>query len=147
MKVIFIKDQPGGGKKGEVKEVSSGFANNFLIPKGFALAVTVQNQSKIEKEAREAEKKKHKAEARLEALKKQLESQVFEVKVRIGDKGQIYGGVHEKEIIEVLKSKIGFGLDKNQIEISAPIKELGEHKIKVKLDGSLSAILTIKVGG
>ncbi|PIR96145.1 MAG: 50S ribosomal protein L9 [Candidatus Doudnabacteria bacterium CG10_big_fil_rev_8_21_14_0_10_42_18] len=145
MKVVFIKDQPGGAKKGEIKEVSSGFASNFLLPKGFALAVTPQLQSKIEKEEKEAEKKKQKDQEKIEMLKKQLESRVFGVKVKVGNNGQMFGSVHEKEVVDAVRAKTGVNFDKHQITIDAPIKELGEYKVKVKLNGGLNANVKIKV--
>ncbi len=145
MKVVFIKDVPGGAKKGEVKDVSSGYANNFLIAKGFAKVATAEIQAKMEKEARESEKKKEKRYSQLEQVKQQLESRIFTVKVKVGDKGQVFGAVHEKEIIEAVKGKIKVNLEKGQVSIASPIKVIGEHRVTVKLGNGILANLKIKV--
>lgn len=145
MKVIFVKDAAGTAKKGEIKEVSSGFAQNFLIPKGFAHVATAQIQAQMEKEAKEAEGKRQKELGKLQGLKSELEKRTFTVKVKVGEKGQVFGGVHEKDIAEVIGKKLNHSLEKNQIEISSAIKELGEHQIKVKLGQGITAEAKIKV--
>lgn len=145
MKVIFIKDTPGAGKKGQIKDVADGYAMNFLIAKGFARIATADLQAKIAKEQKEAEAKHQKQLSKLAALKVELEKRTFVVKVKVGDKGQIFSGVHEKDIARAIKEKMDVELEKNQFEIPAIIKELGEHKVKLKLAGSISANINIKV--
>lgn len=145
MKIIFIKDQPGAGKKGEIKEVSSGFAMNFLIPKGFAQVVTPQLEAKMQKESKEAEEKKIREAQKMAGLKQDLEKRVFTIKVKVGDKGQVFGGIHEKEIAKAITDKMGLDIDKNQIEISGAIKELGQHQIKLKLISNVFANIKINL--
>ncbi len=145
MKIIFIKDQPGAGKKGEIKEVSSGFATNFLIPKGFAQVVTPQLEAKMQKESKEAEEKKIREAQKMSGLKQDLEKRVFTIKVKVGDKGQVFGGIHEKEIAKAITDKMGLDIDKNQIEISGAIKELGQHQIKLKLISNVFANIKINL--
>ena len=145
MKVIFTKDQPGGGKKGEIKEVSQGYAENFLIAKGFARVATAEVQAKVAKEQKEAEAKKAREAEKLQALKGDIEKRVFNFKVKVGDKGQIFGGVHEKDIAAGISAKLDFPLDKNQIHIENPIKQVGEHVVKVKLGADAVANAKINV--
>jgi large subunit ribosomal protein L9 len=145
MKIIFIKDVAGAGKKGEVKDVNEGYARNFLIAKGFAQIATADIQNKIAKEAREAETKKQKEIGKLLELKQDLEKRLFTLKVKVGDKGQVFGGVHEKDIATLISSKISHPLEKNQVEITLAIKQLGEHQIKVKLGGGITANVKINV--
>jgi large subunit ribosomal protein L9 len=145
MKIIFLKDVPGQGKRGEIKEVSSGFAENFLIKKGFAQVATADIQNKIAKEAKEAEIKKLKEIEKLQVLKQDLEKRVFTVKVKVGDKGQVFGSVHEKDIAAVISGKINHPVEKSQVEIPSAIKELGEHQVKVKLAGGIIANVKINV--
>jgi len=144
MKVIFIKELPGTARKGEIKEVNEGYAENFLIPKGFARPATADIQHKMAKEAKEAETKKLKEIEKLRNLKSEMEKRVFTVKVKVGDKGQVFGGVHEKDIALVISDKMNHGIDKNQIEISAPIKQVGEHIAKVRLSQGITASVRIK---
>jgi large subunit ribosomal protein L9 len=145
MKVIFIKELSGTAKKGEIKDVNDGYAKNFLIAKGFAKIATADIQNKIAKENKEAEGKRQKELERLQALKLDLEKRTFVVKVKVGDKGQVFGGVHEKDIAKVISDKTGRAVEKNQIDISDSIKQLGEHQIKVKLVGGITANVKIKV--
>lgn len=145
MKVIFLKDAPGQGRKGEIKEVSEGYAQNFLIPKGLAQVATADVQNKIAKEAKEAEIKKLRETEKIQKLKQEMEKRVFTVKVKTGDKGQIFGSVHEKEIAVAVSTKMGVAIEKHQIDISAPIKSVGEHQIKIKLGGGIISNAKIKV--
>ncbi len=145
MKVIFLKDQTGGGKKGEIKDVSEGFAKNFLIPKGFAAIATTEIQTKIAKEKKEAAAKHQKEINQLESLKSDLEKRTFTVTVKVGDKGQIFSGVHDKDVAESINKKMDLVIDRHQVEINKPIKELGEHKIVIKLASGITAKINIKV--
>lgn len=145
MKIIYLKDQSGGGKKGQIKEVSEGFAKNFLIPKGFAAVATPEVQAKVAKEGKDAEVKKQKEAARLQGLKVDLEKKVFTVKVKVGDKGQVFGGVHEKDIAKAIADKTNYPLEKNQVELTSPVKQTGQHQVKVKLGGGISAMVKINV--
>ena len=145
MKVIFLKDVPGQGRKGEIRDVSSGYADNFLIPKKFAQAATAEIQGKIAKESREAEAKHHKEIARLQGLKTDLEKRVFTLKVKVGDKGQVFGGVHEKDIAKAVGDKTGYPLEKNQVIIDTAIKQIGSHQVKLKLGSAITALLKINV--
>lgn len=145
MKIIFTKDCPGTAKKGEIKEVSSGFAANFLIPKRLAQVITPQMEAKIKKESKEAEEKKIRETRKMVGLKQDLEKRVFTLKVKVGEKGQIFGGIHEKDIAKVIGDKLNIVLDKNQIVISTAIKVLGEHQVKLKLAGNIVANVKINL--
>ena len=145
MKVIFLKDQPGGGKKSEIKDVAEGYAKNFLIAKGFAAVATVEIQNKVAKEQKEAGAKQQKELAKLQSLKQDLEKRIFTVKVKVGDKGQIFSGVHEKDVAEAINSKLNISLEKNQIVQEKHVKELGEYPASVKLASGIIANIRIKV--
>jgi large subunit ribosomal protein L9 len=145
MRIIFVKDQPGGGKKGEIKDVADGYAQNFLIAKGFAQIATAEIQAKVAKESKEAEIKRNKEIEKLKAVKSDLEKRVFTIKVKVGDKGQIFSGVHEKDIVAAINSKMGLSLEKNQAELSGIVKQLGEHQVKIKLAAGIIANVKIKV--
>ncbi|MCL5774953.1 MAG: 50S ribosomal protein L9 [Patescibacteria group bacterium] len=145
MKVVFIKDAPGNGRKGELKEVSDGFAKNFLIAKGFAQAVTPQLMQKLEKERKEQDQKKQKEAARQQILKSEIEKRIFSIKVKIGDKGQVFGGVHEKEVAKAISDKVGEEIGKNQVEIQEALKTPGEHSVAVNLPGGVVAKARINI--
>jgi large subunit ribosomal protein L9 len=145
MKVIFIKELNGTAKKGEIKDVNDGYAKNFLIAKGFAQVATADIQNKIAKETKELETKKLKEIEKLQSLKQDLEKRSFMVKVKVGDKGQVFGGVHEKDIAEAISKKMSLQIDRSQVILDKSIKELGEHKAKLKLGGHVLASINIKV--
>jgi large subunit ribosomal protein L9 len=145
MKVIFTKDAPGQGKRGEIKEVSEGYAKNFLIAKGFAQIATPDIQAKIAKEAKEAKAKKEKEITKAGTLKNDIEKRVFTLTVKVGDKGQIFSAVHDKDIAAAINSKMNTVLEKNQVELSKPIKELGEHSVKIKIAQGITAAVKIHI--
>jgi large subunit ribosomal protein L9 len=145
MKIIFIKDQPGAGKKGEIKDVNDGYAKNFLIAKGFAQVATAEIQAKVVKEKKESDAKRQKELSRLQTLKLDLEKRTFILKVKVGDKGQIFSGIHEKDIVNAVNSKMGLMLEKSQISLQKPIKELGKHEVKVRLAQNLPAVINLQV--
>lgn len=145
MKVIFLKEIFGQGRKNQVKEVSDGYAKNFLIPKGFAVpatdvAVTIlenQNRQKAEKERRKTEKYIH--------LKEDLDKRTFTLAVKATDKNVAYGSVDETDVANAINQKIGSDLDKRKIILPKHIKELGEYEIEIKLGAGISAHPKIKL--
>ena len=143
MKVIFLKNLSNISVKGEIKEVSDGYANNFLIPKGFAKTATQTLLAQIAKEEQEAREKLKRAASKLEELKKELEKREFTIKVKMGDKGQIFGGVHEKDIAKAVSNKMGTKIEKNQVIISEDFKQLGARTVKIKLGNGLLSQLKL----
>ena len=145
MKVIFTKDAPGAGKKGEIKDVQIGYGKNFLIAKGFAQIATPQIQATVAKEQKEAHTKKLKEAEKLRALKNDIEKRTFTLKIKVGEKGQVFSSVHEKDVLSAINSKMGLELEKNQIEIAGVIKTLGLHPVKARLASGIKAETKINV--
>lgn len=145
MKVIFIKNLSGSGKVGEIKEVADGYGQNFLVAKGYAKIATPDIQAKVAKEQKEATQKQEKELARMQAVKQDLEKRIFNLTVKVGDKGQIFSGIHEKDIVKAVNEVLKFEIQKNQVEIPAHIKQLGEYTVKVKLAPGIQANLKIVV--
>jgi large subunit ribosomal protein L9 len=81
----------------------------------------------------------------LQTLKLDLEKRTFILKVKVGDKGQIFSGIHEKDIVNAVNSKMGLMLEKSQISLQKPIKELGKHEVKVRLAQNLPAVINLQV--
>ena len=144
MKVIFLKDVKGSGKKGEIKEVSDGYANNFLIKQGLAKKVdaTALSEHRIQKEATDY----HKEQERLAAMevKNQIDGKNIVLKIKCGDNGKTFGAITSKEIADAL-SGYGIKLDKKKIELSESIKLIGSYKITVKVYPGISASFTLEV--
>ncbi len=142
MKVLLIKSVPGVGKEGEIKEVSDGYGHNFLIKKGFAKLASSQTIAQKQKENAEAKAKQDKAVKQIQQLKDKLEKQSFTIPVKVGDQGQVFNGVHDKDIIQFINTKIGSSIEKSQLQ-TPPLKQLGEHKVKIKLGNGLAAQTSI----
>lgn len=145
MQVVFIKELPGSGKKGEIKEFNDGYARNFLISKGYAVPATPQMISKLKNEQAQAEAKKKKELEQAQRLKEDFAKRTFTVSVKVGDKGQIFGSVHEKDVLERIQEKMNLALEKNQITLPKQIKELGEYQFQIKLANGVTATSKIKL--
>lgn len=142
MEVIFIKDLKNKGKKGQIKNVKDGYAQNFLIKNGYAVVKTKENLSKLEHEkAKKAEEdKSNKQQA--EELKQKLEKVVLEFKVKTGEGDKVFGSISQKQIKDELQAQ-GFKIEKNQIDNSKQISNLGFHNVDITLYAGITG--TIKV--
>lgn len=147
MKVILKEDVKALGKKGKVCEVSDGYARNFLIPRGLAVEATQGNvQDLAHKQKQEEQRKQKEKEAALD-LAARIETMDVVLKVKVGEKGRLFGSVTNKEIAEVLENEYKLKLDKRKIELKETIKAIGEHTVTVKLHPEVNATLKIKVEG
>ncbi|MBD7969879.1 50S ribosomal protein L9 [Paenibacillus gallinarum] len=144
MKVIFIKDVKGQGKKGQVKEVSEGYAANFLLPRGLARPATEGNVKVLENQNAAEEKRKQQEKEEAVALGKKLESLTVELKAKAGEGGKLFGAITSKQIAEAL-GKQGHKIDKRKIELDEPIRTLGVTKMSVKLHPDVKATLKVQV--
>jgi large subunit ribosomal protein L9 len=147
MKVILKEDVKALGKKGKVCEVSDGYARNFLIPKGMAIEATNGNIQDLAHKQKQEDLRKKKEKDEAEALKNKLESLQVLLKVKVGDKGKLFGSVTNKEVADVLGQAYGIKLDKRKIEVKEPIKALGNYIVTAKLHPDVSAELKISVEG
>lgn len=142
MEVIFIKDLKNQGKKGQIKNVKDGYAQNFLIKNGYAVAKTKENLSKLEHaNAKKAEEDKNNKKI-AEEQKEQLEKLVLVFKVKTGEADKVFGSISPKQIKDELQAQ-GFKIEKNQIDNSKQISSLGFHNVEIALYPGVTA--TIKV--
>lgn len=144
MKVILTQDVKAQGKKGDVIEVSDGYARNFLFKNNLAIEGTASNLNsiKIKKEAEEHRRKVEKAEA--EQLKLKLEAVEVTVPIKCGENGKLFGALNTQSIADALK-KMDIEVDKKKIVLSEPIKALGNYVVTVKPYAEVSAKLRVKV--
>lgn len=144
MKVILLKDIENIGKKNEIKNVSNGYARNFLFPKKLAKPATKKAIEELEKQ-KELETQKAEEELKtIQELVEKIDGQEIEAPVKIDEKGQLYGSLNELEISKILQEK-GFKINKKQIKIPQPIKEIGEYPITILFDHGLEADIKIIV--
>ena len=144
MKVVFLKDVKGKGKKGEIKEVAEGYARNFLIKNGYAKEANNQALSELQGQQRLAEKT---AAAELQAakdLKEKVEGLEVTIKAKAGEGGRLFGAVSTKQIADALQKDHGIKVDKRKME-SEGIRSLGYTNIPVKLHQEVKATLKVQV--
>ncbi len=145
MKVILLKDVAGTGKKGQLVEVSDGHAKNFLIPKKLASEATKSNINDLEQKRASAEAKQKRELDAANELAQSLNEKRVSLKVRTGENGKVFGSVTSKEIAEALSSIAGISIDKKKIALDEPIKQVGEHKVQIKLYPRVSTTIIVSV--
>ena len=145
MKVIFSADVRGQGKKGEMKEVSDGYARNYLLPRGLAVAATQDNLNamKLRDAAKKRQMELEKAAAQENA--KKLEGVIVKVKAKAGEKGRLFGSVTSKEIADALAEQHGIEIEKNKIVQAEPIKSFGSYEVKCKFGYEISGVIHVLV--
>ncbi|HLR23590.1 MAG TPA: 50S ribosomal protein L9 [Pseudogracilibacillus sp.] len=145
MKVIFLTDVKGKGKKGEVKDVPTGYANNFLLKNNYAEEATPGNLKKLKakKQKKAADEAEEKAKA--EKLKQKLADMTVDIKAKSGEDGRLFGSVTNKQIAEELHKSHDIKVDRRKIEMKDPIRSLGYTKVPIKLHHDVDAIITVNV--
>lgn len=146
MKIVLLEDVKALGKKGEVVEVSDGYARNFIIPKKKGVEANQGNLNTLKlQKANEERVAKEKLDAAKELGEKINQSSVF-VTIKAGKGGRMFGSVSSKEIEEAIKTQLQLDIDKKKLVIDEPIKTFGVHEVKVKLHKDVTATLRVKVG-
>ena len=145
MKVILQQDVKGQGKKGEMVEVSDGYARNYLLPRKLAVQATTDNLNafKLKQKAKAAQIEKEKQEARDTAEK--LSKCVVKISAKAGNAGKLFGSVTSKEIAEALKEQFQIDIEKNRIVQSEPIKAFGTYEVKCKLGYEITSTIHVVV--
>ncbi|BCG61674.1 50S ribosomal protein L9 [Paenibacillus sp. URB8-2] len=145
MKVIFIKDVKGQGKKGQIKEVSEGYATNFLLPRGMARPATEGNMKTIENQAAAEQRRKEQEKEEAQQLGEKLSELTLTMKAKAGEGGRLFGAITSKQIAEALLKQSGITIDKRKIEMDEPIRHLGTLQVQVKLHTEVKAVLKVQV--
>lgn len=145
MKVILLQDVKGTGKKGDVKNVSDGFARNFLIGKGLALEATPKNLTELQGRKDSAQHKIDVAKAEAEAQAAKLKGQTVTVHAKAGQSGKLFGAVTPASIAEAVEAQFGFAVDKRKIITTVEIKNAGTYTAEAKLFNGVSAEFTVSV--
>lgn len=144
MKVIFLKDLKGQGKKNEIKEVADGYGQNFLIKKGYAILATPANVKKLEHDMSEQQLEENLYIKDMQSLKQKLEKEKFIFKAKTGKQDMMFGTISVKQIKKELDNK-GYQIDKKQIKLATPITSLGIHNVKIELHKKVEATIKIQV--
>lgn len=143
MKIILQKDQKNLGKKGDIVEVSEGYARNFLFPKDIAIEATTNNVNVAKAKQGSAKRKQQQAIDEAHLMAAQLAKVEVNIPVRIGDNGKLFGSVTGKDIAAALKTNFNIDIDKRKIEIKGVVNGLGDYAAVIKVHPTITA--TIKV--
>ena len=144
MEVIFIKDLKNQGKKGQIKEVKDGYAENFLIKNGYAVKKNKENISKLNHELAKKEKETEEKIKEATELKEKLSKETLEFKVKTGQGDKVFGSISIKQIKDELL-KEGYKIEKSQIDIPSPIASLGFHNVDINLYPEIIAKIKVHV--
>ena len=140
--VILMEDVPGLGNTGEIVRVADGYARNFLFPRKAAAAVTAATRKMVEKRRVEAEAKRAKAREDAVALAAQISAVSLSITAKAGPEGKLFGSIGNADIIQAAKAQ-GLTLEKHQVELPEPLRELGVFKVPVKLLPDVQAELKV----
>ncbi|MDO4529717.1 MAG: 50S ribosomal protein L9 [Lachnospiraceae bacterium] len=145
MKVILSEDVKSLGKKGEVVNVSDGYARNFILKTGKGVEATPANLNTLKLQKANDEKVAQENLEAAKALGEKLAAAPVTIRIKAGEGGKLFGAIASKEIAAAVKEQYGLEVDKKKIVLEDPIKELGTHTVKVKLHKDVTAQLTVKV--
>ena len=145
MKVILLQDVKSLGKKGDVVEVSEGYARNMLLKKGLGKEATGSNMNDLKLQKANAEKVAKEALEAAQALGKEMEGKTVKLAVKTGEGGRVFGSVSSKEVAEALKKQLGYEIDKKKILMEAPIKMLGVTNVQIKLHTKVTTEIKVHV--
>ena len=145
MKVILLQDVKGKGKKGQMLEVSDGYARNFMLPKKLAIEATADAVNTMRMNDKAAAERAAKERAEALEISKQLRDMTLVVTAKGGGAGRLFGSVTSQEIADALKAKSGIALDKRKIVMGDTIKSVGTYTVTCKLGYEITAPLTVKI--
>ncbi len=145
MKVIFLQDVKGKGKKGEVKNVADGYAHNYLLKNNLAAEANAGNVSQLNAQKKKQEQEAQQVLEEAKQLKAKMEELTVELTAKSGEDGRLFGSVTSKQIAEELKKTHGIKVDKRKIELSDAIRSLGYTNVPVKLHNDVTATVKVHV--
>lgn len=145
MKVILTQDVKNLGKEGDVKDLSDGYARNYLIPRGLVVEATKANLKEKEDQVSRLQKQKDREKTQAQALYDRLNGKSITITARSGGGDKLFGAVTSKEIADALNKQFKVKLDKKKVDLGEPIKHLGEYPIKIKIYPQIQAEITVRV--
>ena len=144
MKVILKEDVQNLGQQGDVVEVKSGYARNYLMPQKLAILFTKQQKKSIDEAHKVEERKLEREKDQLESVLKQVEELSLSLKMQSEEDSKLFGSVTKLDIVKLLEEN-GITVDKKYVDLSSPIKTLGEHKVNIMFTKEMSASFTLTV--
>ena len=145
MKVILLEDVKALGKKGQIVNVSDGYARNMILPKKLGVEATPKNLNDLKLQKANAEKVAQENLEAAQAFAKDLETKEIILTLKVGEGGRTFGSVSSKEISEAAKTQLGLDIDKKKMVLPEPIKSIGSFEVPIKLHKEVTARLSVKV--
>lgn len=145
MKVLLLQDVKGTGKKGQIVNVSDGFARNYLFPKNWAVEGTEATIKGAQKKQAAEDKREQERKEAAEQKARELKEKIVTLQVRSGETGRLYGSVTTQEIADALKAQHGIEVDKRKIELPQPIRQVGETEVTIWLYSGVTTKMKVKV--
>ena len=145
MKVILQQDVKGKGKRGQMIEVSDGYARNYMLPRKIAVEATADNVNTMRMNDKAQQEKRQKEREEAFAISKKLKDMVVVVRAKGGGAGRLFGSVTTQEIAEAIQKQEGINIDKRKIVLDEQIKTVGEYTVKIKLGYEINAELKLRV--
>lgn len=145
MQIILLEDVKALGKKGEIVNVSDGYARNFILPKKVGLEATPKNINDLKLQKAAQQKKEQEILEQAKELKERIEQKGVLLKIKAGEGGRTFGSVSTKEIAQAVTSQLGLEIDKKKLVLNDPIKNMGSYTVPVKLHPKVTAELKVKV--
>lgn len=145
MKVILLEDVKSLGKKGQIVNVSDGYARNLLLPKKLGVEATGKNMNDLKLQKAHEDKVAQENLDAAKAFAEELKDKQVTVGIKVGEGGRTFGSISAKEIAEAAKAQLGYELDKKKLQLSAPIKELGTTMVPIKLHQKVTGELKVVV--
>ena len=145
MKVILLEDVKSLGKKGQIVNVSDGYARNLLLPKKLGVEATGKNMNDLKLQKAHEDKVAQENLDAAKAFAEELKDKQVDVEIKVGEGGRTFGSISAKEIAEAAKAQLGYELDKKKLQLSAPIKELGTTMVPIKLHPKVTGELKVVV--
>lgn len=145
MKVILLEDVKALGKKGQVVNVSDGYARNLLLPKKLGVEATGKNMNDLKLQKAHEDKVAQENLDAAKAFAEELKDKQVTIGIKVGEGGRTFGSISAKEIAEAAKAQFGYELDKKKLQLSAPIKELGTTMVPIKLHPKVTGELKVVV--
>lgn len=147
MKIILLQDVKGTGKKGEMHEVSDGYARNFLLPRNMAVPASAQAVSEMKAKASSAERKREAQKQEAMETADRLNGKTVNINAKAGSTGRLFGSITAKEIADAIEQQFELTVDRKKIVLSQDIKAYGEYQAGIRLGMGVTADITVQVSG
>ncbi|HEY0583457.1 MAG TPA: 50S ribosomal protein L9 [Chloroflexota bacterium] len=145
MKVLFKRDVPDVARAGQVKDVADGYARNYLIPRGLAVAATGTALKQVADLQASAARHAAEEEQAARTLKQKLEAQPVVVESKAGAQGRLYGSITTADVAEAIQKQLGTTLDRRTLDIDDPVRQVGSYQVTARLHRAVTATVTVEV--